>query len=380
MVKITVALGVVVVALGGCSGHYLAIPDEAGARDVDVTVAEITPALVIQQRQDAVRAQEALPQRHVQDMAASAYRIGPGDVLDLSIPSIADVALPNSTVLREPDRGYTVAPDGTTWIPYAGAVDLNGATVREAQERVTAALTRYVKNPQVRVSIREFRSQKALVAGQVPRPGYQPISDVPLTLLGALTAAGSTPQLRSDLVARPIAATALQNSTESADYRRVQLTRDGATQTVDVLALLRSPDPARQDPLLKNGDTIYVPPVARSYVYVLGEVRTPALIEIVERRTSLAEVLVASGGFNQQTSKASRVYVLRGELMQPRVFQLDANQADALLLADAFTVQPRDVVYVAEANISRWNRFLTQLVPTVQSLISGGILAESLSD
>ena len=165
---------------------------------------------------------------------------------------------------------------------------------------------------------------------------------------------------------------------ESPDYTRVELVRGGSRQTYNVLELLRSGDRLR-DPLLRDGDSVYVPPVAREYVFVLGEIKQPTLLEIARGQASLAEVLMASGGVNQQTAKADRVYVIRGQLEKPDVFQLNANAADAMLLADAFQLEPRDVVYVAEANISRWNRFLSQLLPTLQALITGTVVDNALS-
>lgn len=366
-------------ALQACTGLYLALPDERADSGAEITVTPITPQLVMQRAAPAA-SQPAGP------AAAPAgpyvYKLGPGDVLDISIPSIASApfatAAPTYPNAREQDRGYTVAPDGTIWLPYVGPIKVQGSSIRQVQDQVVQELSRFIKTPQVSVSVTQFRSQKVLVAGQVPKPGYLPVTDVPLTLVGALSAAGSTPQLRGDLTARAVLQTQQQLvQPESGDYRRVQLTRAGKVENFDVLAMLRSGD-LRQDPLLQDGDALYVAPVERNYVYVLGEVRTPALLEIVERRSSLAEVLMASGGINQTTAKAQRVYVIRGALDKPDVFQLNANEADALLLADAFVVQPRDVVYVAEANISRWNRFLSQLLPTVQTLISDGILAKSL--
>lgn len=368
-----------VLALQACTGLYLAIPDEDSGRDVDITVTPITAQLVTQKA--APRAAAASALEKIAD-GPWTYRVGPGDILDISIPSIASVPGAVATgpyaATREPDRGYTVAPDGTIYLPYEGPLKVQGSTIRQVQDQVVQSLSRFIKIPQVSVSVKEFRSQKVLVAGQVPKPGYLQVTDVPLTLVGALTLAGSTPQLRSDLVARSLTAQAqLQGAQpESGDYSRVRITRGGKAETVDVHALLRSGD-LRQDPLLLDGDVVYVSPVDRNYVYVMGEVRTPAVLEIVERRTSLAEVLMASGGVNQLSAKAERVYVIRGQLDKPDVFQLNANEADAILLADAFVVQPRDVVYVAEANISRWNRFLSQLAPTLQTLITGGIFANT---
>lgn len=377
---IAAAIGVVTLCLQGCTGIYMELPDESADSAVEIRVQPITAGLVAQQ----AATKPALSTLAGAVPSTYLYRVGIGDVLDISIPSIASVPFSTTSTTpypatREQDRGFTVAPDGTIYLPYVGAVKVQGATIREVQDQVVKELSRFIKTPQVSVSVTQFRSQKVLVAGQVPKPGYLPVTDVPLTLLGALTAVGSTPQLRSDLVARPVTGSPQQVQIESGDYRRVQLTRGGQTENFDVAALLKGGD-MRQDPLLQDGDSIYVSPVQRNYVYVLGEVRQPALLEIVERRTSLAEVLMASGGVNQLTAKAERVYVIRGKLDRPDVFQLNANQADALLLADAFLLQPRDVVYVAEANISRWNRFLGQLTPTLQQLITGGIFANTVGN
>lgn len=345
-----------------------------GAKDIQVI--PITAALVTK---PAARAEPPAPANPVGKPYL--YRVGPGDVLDITVPSIVNI--PGASVVpsavREPDRGYTVAPDNTIYLPYVGPITIGGLTIREVQDKVVKELSRYIKVPQVTVSVTQFRSQKVLVAGQVPKPGYLPVTDIPLTLIGALTAGGSTPVLRGDMAPRPLGNANLQTTQiESADYYRVQLTRKSGAQTYDVYELLRSGDLSR-DPLLQDGDVVYVPPVQRSFVYLLGEVRTPALLEIVNKTTSLAEVLMVGGGINQNTAKAERVYVIRGQLDKPEVFQLNANAPDALLLANAFTVQPRDVVYVAEANISRWNRFLGQLVPTLQTLLTGTLVDNAIN-
>lgn len=377
----TAALAASVCLVQACTGLYVSLPDDAADSDVDITVQPITAALVTQKSAARANPPSTLDGAN---FSTYLYRVGIGDVLDISIPSIASVPGTLATApypaAREQDRGYTVAPDGSIWLPYVGPIKVQGSSIRQVQDQVVKELSRFIKTPQVSVSVTQFRSQKVLVAGQVPKPGYLPVTDVPLTLVGALSAAGSTVQLRGDQVARAISGQQLQQAQpESGDYHRVQVTRGSKVETFDVQALLKSGD-LRQDPLLLDGDVVYVTPVERNYVYVLGQVRQPALMEIVERKTSLAEVLMASGGVDQNTAKAERIYVIRGNLEKPDVFQLNANDADALLLADAFVVQPRDVVYVAEANISRWNRFLGQLLPTLQALITGTVVDNALSE
>ncbi|WP_412851416.1 hypothetical protein [Ectothiorhodospira shaposhnikovii] len=49
---------------------------------------------------------------------------------------------------------------------------------------------------------------------------------------------------------------------------------------------------------------------------------------------------------------------------QPRLYHLNAKSPDALLLAERFHLQPRDIVYVDVADIVRFNRVIANIQPT----------------
>jgi polysaccharide export outer membrane protein len=52
------------------------------------------------------------------------------------------------------------------------------------------------------------------------------------------------------------------------------------------------------------------------------------------------------------------------------VYELDAKSAVALALGSQFEVKPGDVVFASAAGITRWNRFMTQLLPLTSALNS----------
>ena len=101
------------------------------------------------------------PRPELPSVAAPAqYTIGPQDLLKI-------------TVFDEPDltNSYRVDGDGFITFPYISRVAAGGLKLGELQDRIRALLSAgFIRNPQVRVEIGEFKSQSVLVSGEVP-PG-----------------------------------------------------------------------------------------------------------------------------------------------------------------------------------------------------------------
>jgi len=89
---------------------------------------------------------------------------------------------------------------------------------------------------------------------------------------------------------------------------------------------------------------------------------------MTKKRSTLAEALADTGYIAQDRSNPKWIYVMRGDSDVPELFHLDGSSPDAMLLADRFNLKPRDIVYVDAADVVRWNRVMSNILPTAQTL------------
>jgi polysaccharide export outer membrane protein len=150
----------------------------------------------------------------------------------------------------------------------------------------------------------------------------------------------------------------------NADISGLVLTRDGRNYVIDLDAINR--DGVAQDIYLKSGDRLFLPYNDRKEVYVVGEAEQPQAIPFKTTDMTLTQALGRAGGLDPVSSKGSAVYVIRGmdDKGNPAaVFNLDATSPAAFAVASRFNLRAGDVVWVGPAGITRWNRYITQLLP-----------------
>lgn len=376
--------------MAGCTGMGTGLSKPAKYERVPAEIIPLTlEYLVEQQKQIAAGLGDALAFRDdpvFADYSSSIYdyRIGAGDILDITVPTFASLVTPSAGgntgaggLPAIQDAGYVVSRAGYISVPYVGEMAVEGLTLTEARNNLVAALSKYIRSPQVSLTVREFRSQKVLISGQVDVPGFVPVTDIPLTVFGVLSKAGS---VQATAAADTVFADGQgQGGAQSLpalepDLSRVALKRSGATTFIDVMAMQESQDFSR-DFVLQDGDILHVPPLERAQVFALGEFARQGTLRIVNNQSTLAQALLAAGGFDKESVDTSEIYVLRGDLDRPTVFHLNMAKVDSMLLADAFQLRDHDVIYASEAGISKWNRFLNQIFPTLQRLIFGAVAA-----
>ena len=109
----------------------------------------------------------------------STYLLGPDDELQISGPELEEAT----------SKSVRVDGEGDIQVPLVGRVHVAGLTVQQAEKELNKRLSKYIKNPQAALDVKELRSQPASVLGAVNAPGVHQVSGRK-TLLEMISMAG----------------------------------------------------------------------------------------------------------------------------------------------------------------------------------------------
>lgn len=330
-------------------------PEAAEPVPANVSIKPITAELIIEQMKLAAAERPTATDSNMKGRPAKGgvmpappdYKVGPGDVLTIIVWDHPELTTPAGQYRAADQAGTVVNEDGTIYYPFAGTLQVTGKTTRQIRDLLARSLSKYIEKVQLDVRVAAFRSQRIYVVGEVAKPGLLPITDVPMTVLEAVNQAGGFGL--------------------EADHSRVLLTRKGTTYRVDIQAMYEN-GASEQNALLESGDILNVQDRSFNKIFVLGAVQKPGSLVMTKKRSTLAEALADTGYIAQDQANPKWIYVMRGDSDKPELFHLDGSSPDAMLLADRFPLRPRDIVYVDTADVVRWNRVISNILPTATTL------------
>jgi polysaccharide export outer membrane protein len=157
------------------------------------------------------------------------YLIAPQDILVVDVFGEKDFS-----------REFKVEANGDITYPFLGAVKVGGMATSEAESKLKDMLAQdYLVDPQVTVTVKEYRKRIVTVMGEVTKPGaFDLPGEQKWTIIDAIGQAGGP--------------------TKAANRKRIQFTRRGKTQEfkLEDLQLITEPEKVIW---LEPGDSVNVP-------------------------------------------------------------------------------------------------------------------------
>jgi polysaccharide export outer membrane protein len=226
------------------------------------------------------------------------YRIGPRDVIEVRIEDAPELS-----------KTFPVSADGTFWMPYLNRLKAQDKTPEDLGKEIADKLRgKYLKDPQVLVSVKQFNSRSFFIAGAVQRPGVYQIEGHPslfklITVAGGLRENfGSTAFIireardkKSDQPSentpalKPASADSQRpaNQGAAANFDNAEY----SVKTVNITGMLKGR--IEQGTYLEPGDFVNIPPA--DVFFVAGEVNAPGSFPLSEGTTLRQAMALAQG-------------------------------------------------------------------------------------
>jgi polysaccharide biosynthesis/export protein len=298
-------------------------------------------------------------------------RIGVGDSVVVSIWEAAGGGLFTSSPTDSVSTGshsatlpeQVVGSDGAITVPFAGRIAVAGLRPVQVQHAIERHLADKAIDPQVIVRVVKSVANTATVTGEVRAGGRVPLSLRGDRLLDVIARAGGA---------------------RSAIYETfVRLSRDGVTATMPMQTLVSDPG---ENVYAWPGDVLTLVREPQSFT-VFGAAGTNAEVNFGSDKMTLVEALAKAGGLQDARSDPAGVLLFRRERPQiaralgplppgpdgtvPVVYRLDLTQAKSYFLAQAFPIEDKDIIYIANAQLTELQKFFALLNTLTAPVITG---------
>lgn len=298
------------------------------------------------------------------------YPVGPGDVVEISVPAMPEIGA----------KTVRVSGEGTISLPFVGRIQAEGLREEELAEAIRTKLEKYMYNPRVAIFIKEYRSRQVAVLGAVGKPGLYSLSSGADTIMDVVSRAGgilpaADPRIHF-VPAEPVEkekakelALALPEGVLAKDPGALILKKTDPI-FIDIKELAYGGNQIYLSLPVRPGDVIMVP--GGGQILVEGWVEKPGAYTVTPGLT-VSGIVAAAGGPSFPADTAS-IKIFRGEQKGGKSV-LVANLQDIKAGKQAdIALQGGDIVEIASETSKLIPYALYKFITTVVSVgVSGNV-------
>lgn len=302
-----------------------------------------------------------------QDVAAtqtvSGYVLGPDDevvIRGIVTPEISDKP-------EKPDTPVLIGTNGDITLPLIGRVKAGGLTVEQLETELSTRYKEFIRNPQISVTVTEFRSQPVSVFGAVTKPGVIQLRG-PKTLYEVLSMAGGP----RDTAGSSLTVTRRRENGEiPLPDAKTDPTGQFSSVDLNVQEILEGKNPAVNIEIKPN-DVISVSEATTNMVYVVGDVqRAGAFTMGGQRNLSVLRALSQAGGLGR-TALPQKARIIRETSADSKFTEIPVNLHKILSgKAEDVALRPNDVLVVPT---SSRKVFTTDFLPSAFADVMGAAI------
>ncbi len=279
---------------------------------------------------------KALADNAVIDQRLSGYRLGPGDVITVTVRTTSE------QFAVEPARAR-LNDEGQIDLVMVGKLDVNDLTIQEAEAAIRQAyVPRYFREASVHITLEQAAPTRVIVMGAVTNPGLITLRRTDRDLLHAVIAAGGMSLMSSGQVT-------LQ-----------RLRQPDKTVTVDFTDPTGIKAMLTMEPL-QSGDIIRVHPATPNTYYVGGLVNAPRPQTYPPGTTiTVLQALAGSAGLRTDVTPSTATLVRRmpnGEDVHVKLNLKRVMKGDDPNIA----LKPGDILWVPETSLTKFQDLVNRV-------------------
>jgi polysaccharide export outer membrane protein len=303
--------------------------------------------------------------------AAIGSVLGKGDVLDIAIweapPAVlfgvaggmtqltTSVATARGTSLPE----QMVDSDGQIAVPFVGRIQAAGRTPQEIARDINVRLTGKAHRPQTIVRLVRNAAANVTVVGDVANSARVPLTARGERVLDVLATAGGVKQPVGKMV--------------------IQITRGANVSTLPLETVIRDP---RQNVRLQPDDVMTL--LFQPYSFTaLGAVGRNGELQFEATGLTLAQALGRVSGLDDARANAKGAFIFRFERPEalpqnlrhlgrpapdgtiPVIYRINLKDPATLFVAQSFQIKDKDVLYVSNAPLADFQKFVGAVFSTI---------------